>query len=87
MTHKHHIIPKHEWKRRFGNLIGINSPDNLVVLTVPQHAEAHKLLYEQFGSWQDDLAHRLLSGAIDIQSAIRERCRLSNMGKLELCCQ
>lgn len=48
MLHKHHIIPKH--------LGGTDDPSNLVELTVEEHAEAHRLLYEQHGRWQDYVA-------------------------------
>jgi len=43
---RHHIIPRYEWKERFGNLKGVNAPDNTVILTMAQHAEVHLLLYE-----------------------------------------
>jgi hypothetical protein len=45
LKHIHHIIPKY--------LGGTDDPSNLVELTVEQHAEAHRLLYEQHGNWQD----------------------------------
>lgn len=48
MLHKHHIIPRY--------LGGSDDPSNLVELTVEQHAEAHRLLYEQHGNWQDYVA-------------------------------
>lgn len=32
-TYKHHIIPRHEWKKRFGNLKGFNASDNVAWLT------------------------------------------------------
>lgn len=48
MLHKHHIIPKH--------LGGTDDPSNLVELTVQEHAEAHRLLYERDGRWQDYVA-------------------------------
>lgn len=48
MLHKHHIIPKH--------MGGTNDPDNLISLTVEEHALAHKILYEAHGRWQDYLA-------------------------------
>jgi len=48
MKHKHHIIPKY--------LGGTDDPSNLVELTIEQHAEAHRLLYEQYGNWQDYVA-------------------------------
>ena len=48
MLHKLHIIPKH--------LGGTDDPSNLVELTVQEHAEAHRLLYERDGRWQDYVA-------------------------------
>ena len=47
-THIHHIIPKH--------MGGTDDPSNLVSLTPAEHAEAHRLLYEQHGHWQDYVA-------------------------------
>jgi hypothetical protein len=54
ITHKHHIIPKH--------MGGTDDPENLVELTIEQHAAAHKKLYEQYGLLQDKLAWLGLSG-------------------------
>ena len=54
--HKHHIIPRHAG--------GSNDPDNLVYLTVEEHAEAHKKLHEEYGRWEDRLAYEGLSGQI-----------------------
>jgi len=48
MKHKHHIIPKHAG--------GTDDPSNLVELSIEEHAEAHKLLYEQYGKTQDKRA-------------------------------
>ena len=48
MKHKHHIIPKH--------MGGTDDPSNLIELTPGEHAEAHRLLYEQYGHWQDYVA-------------------------------
>lgn len=53
ITHKHHIVPKHAG--------GTDDPSNLVELTVEEHAEAHRKLYEQYGRWQDKLAWMGLS--------------------------
>lgn len=58
-THKHHIIPKHAG--------GDNSPENLIELTIEEHAEAHRILYVEHGRWQDKVAWKLLLGQIDIQ--------------------
>lgn len=41
LKHKHHIIPKHAG--------GSDDPSNIVVLTVEEHAEAHRKLYEKHG--------------------------------------
>ena len=54
--HKHHIIPRHAG--------GSNDPDNLVYLTIEEHADAHKKLYEEYGRWEDRLAYEGLSGQI-----------------------
>lgn len=51
--HKHHIIPKH--------MGGTDDPSNLIELTIEEHAEAHRLLYEQHGHWQDKVAWSGLS--------------------------
>lgn len=56
VTHSHHIIPQHAG--------GSNDPDNLVELTVAEHAEAHKILYEQYGRLEDKLAWKGLAGLI-----------------------
>jgi hypothetical protein len=49
MKHKHHIIPKH--------MGGTDDPDNLVDLTIEEHAKAHLELYETYGKWQDKVAY------------------------------
>jgi hypothetical protein len=79
--HKHHIIPKHEWKRRFGSLIGINATDNLVWLSTEQHAECHKWLFEHYGAWQDRIAYEGLCGMIGHEDAIKKTLRLTQLGK------
>ena len=55
-THKHHIIPKHAG--------GSNESSNIIILTVKEHALAHKKLYEKHGKWQDYLAWKNLSNKI-----------------------
>jgi hypothetical protein len=68
MKHIHHIIPKH--------MGGTNDPSNLIELTVEEHAEAHRLLYEQHGKYEDLLAYRCLAGqAVDVDFA-EERAKL-----------
>ena len=44
-THKHHIIPRH--------MGGTDDADNLVVVTVEQHALLHKQLWEDLGNIKD----------------------------------
>ena len=57
MKHLHHIIPKH--------MGGTDDPSNIIELTVEEHAEAHRVLYEQHGKIQDKLAWLGLSKMID----------------------
>ena len=56
MKHKHHIVPRH--------MGGSDDPSNLIELTVEEHAEAHKKLYEEHGRQQDLCAWKSLSGQI-----------------------
>lgn len=54
MKHKHHIIPRH--------MGGTDDPSNIVELTIEEHADVHRLLYEQYGKLQDKIAWLMLSG-------------------------
>lgn len=81
MTHKHHIIPKHEWKERFGTLDGVHANDNIVYLTIEQHSEVHKLLYEQYGRWEDFLASKGLDNTIGKDEFITLKQRLAQLGR------
>ena len=56
IKHKHHIIPKH--------VGGSDDESNLIELTVEEHAEAHRKLFEEYGRWQDEVAWKALSGQI-----------------------
>ena len=62
--HKHHIIPRHAG--------GTDDPSNLVELTVEEHANAHRRLYEEEGRWQDELAWKTLSGLIGKDEMMEE---------------
>jgi len=64
MKHKHHIIPKH--------MGGTDEPSNLVELTVEEHAEAHRVLFEQYGRKEDDLAWKGLAGIIGKEELLHE---------------
>jgi hypothetical protein len=87
----HHTIPKHEWKKRFGSLDGVDAADNLVSLTTEQHAQVHKLLFELNGHWEDDAACRgmqrlvgreeLLFEISSRQGKKRKGCNPWNKGK------
>ena len=54
--HRHHIIPRHAG--------GTDDPSNIILLTVEEHAEAHKKLWEEHGRIEDKLAWKGLSGII-----------------------
>jgi len=54
---------------------GTDDSSNIVELTVEEHAEAHRKLYEQHGRWEDNLAYKALSGAIGKEEIILERQR------------
>jgi hypothetical protein len=71
MRHKYHIIPRHAG--------GTDDPSNLIDLTVEDHAAAHKLLWEQFGRWQDYFAWQSLVGIM--KDSERIKILLSNAGK------
>jgi hypothetical protein len=73
MKHVHHIIPKH--------MGGSDDPSNLVELTVEEHAEAHRLLYEQYGNWQDKIAWQALSGRIGQEEILRAKQGMANKGR------
>ncbi len=77
----HHVIPKHEWKQRFGSLRGLNAQDNLVNLTIEQHIQAHQLLYEINKNEYDRIAYLALSGQIGKEEANKMAVSLANKGK------
>jgi hypothetical protein len=64
MKHLHHIIPKY--------LGGTDDPANLIELTIEEHAEAHRLLYEKYGNWQDRVAWQGLLGLIPHEKIMEE---------------
>ena len=68
MKHIHHIIPKHAG--------GTDDPTNLIELTVEEHAEAHRLLYELHGRLEDKRAWlglaKIMSGKDIIQEILKQ---------------
>ena len=63
----HHIIPKH--------MGGTDNPSNLIELTIEEHAEAHRLLYEKYGRVQDRRAWMGLSKMMTGKEIINEILR------------
>ena len=76
VLHKHHIIPRHAG--------GTDDPDNLIYLTIEEHADAHRLLYEQYRRQEDYLAWKGLTGLIGKDEMLHAKCSLnsSRPGKL-----
>ena len=68
LLHRHHIIPKH--------MDGDDSAHNLITLTVSEHADAHKKLYELYGKREDYIAWKALSGQINTADIQFEKSRL-----------
>ena len=50
---------------------GTDDPSNIVELTVAEHAEAHRLLYEQYGHEEDRIAWKGLSGIISHEESVK----------------
>jgi len=51
---------------------GTDDPNNLIELSVEEHAEAHRVLYEKYGKWQDKVAWQGLAGLIGHDEVMRE---------------
>ena len=60
---------------------GSDDHSNIVELTVEQHAEEHKKLYDKYGKWEDKLAYEGLMGLIPHAEMAREASRRANLGK------
>jgi hypothetical protein len=75
-THKHHIIPKH--------MGGTDHPENIIELTIEDHAIAHRHLWKMYGRWQDKIAWLGLSGHIDKGEIIRSKASEANRGRIRL---
>lgn len=72
LTHWHHIIPRHAG--------GTDNPDNLVELTVEEHAEAHRKRYEEQGCWQDYIAWQGLIGRMKSEEICRVAVSMAQKG-------
>ena len=73
MKHLHHIIPRH--------MGGTDDPSNIIELTTEEHAEAHRLLWEEHGSIYDKIAWRCLSGQISNEEANILATKAANTGR------
>lgn len=71
MKHKHHIVPRY--------LGGSDEPSNIVELTIEEHAQAHKKLWEELGNYQDFLAWQGLAGLMTKEEIVK--IQLSEAGK------
>jgi hypothetical protein len=63
---------------------GTDDPSNLIELTVEEHAEAHRKLFEQYGHWQDEIAWKGLAGIIpkaEIVRSLQSEAGKSGRGK------
>lgn len=74
--HKHHIIPRH--------MGGTDDPSNLIELTVEEHADAHRKLYEQYGKREDYLAWKGLSGKIGKEYIMNELASLGGKNSAKI---
>lgn len=73
MYHKHHIMPRH--------MGGSDDSSNLKLVTIEQHAEEHKQLWERYGKKKDFIAWQALSGNISSEEARIEAVKAANTGR------
>lgn len=66
--HRHHIIPRH--------MGGGDESENLITLSIHDHALAHKELYELHGKHEDYIAWKALSGQFNNSDILLEKCKL-----------
>jgi NUMOD3 motif len=76
MQHIHHIVPRHSEPG-----IANNCPENLISLSIEEHAEAHKQLWLMNRHWQDELAYLTLSGQISTADARIAAIKAANTGR------
>jgi len=81
MKHIHHIIPRYRCKE-----LGINPnfPENLIELSVEEHAESHRILWEGGGRQEDLVAWKGLTEQIGKEEIFLGTSRiggLNNRGK------
>ena len=74
-THKHHIIPRY--------MGGTDAAENLVEVTVTQHAMFHFCNFRLWNNEQDRIAWRMLSGQITADEAKIEAMKLGSKKGIE----
>jgi hypothetical protein len=68
----HHIVPKHEWRARFGNFKGFNAFGNMVNLTTEQHGQVHLHYFNEITHIEyDRVAGLAILGQITNEEATR----------------
>ena len=60
---------------------GTDDPSNIIELTTEEHAEAHRLLWEEHGSIYDKIAWRCLTGQISNEEANILATKAANTGR------
>jgi len=76
MKHKHHIIPKH--------MGGDDSKENLIELSIEEHALEHKKLWEMHGHQEDYLAWQGLSGLMTKEELVKEMLKMAGRKGAEI---
>lgn len=74
--HRHHIIPRH--------IGGTDDPSNLIKLTVEEHAEAHRILWEQHHRQEDFLAWQGLMGIVSKKEHVHRLTKMAGNKTVEL---
>lgn len=78
----HHIIPRYEWLNRFGTLKGLNAKDNLIELTIEQHAQVHAHYYKEITHHEyDRIASLYISSLINKQEALSQALIIRNKSR------
>jgi hypothetical protein len=75
-THKHHIIPRYKG--------GTDAQENLVEVTITQHAMFHYCNYQLWGNAEDHLAWRSLSGQLNVDEIKIEVMKLGSKKALQV---
>jgi hypothetical protein len=90
-THVHHRIPRHAWdrchnecpgwnitKNRIRHTCGLDDANNLIELSIQDHAEEHKWRFIETGDPADAIAWMALYGLINAEEARLAALRLSH---------